>query len=91
MLGVGAVLPFSSVSGGEQPLEEAAQREAADTASPQTMSKPHGRAPGVGESAPRAASWTGCFVAAATAIFIFFATMARSPRKCPSIGGQPRF
>ena len=81
MLGVGAVA-FSSVSGGEQARwKEAAQREGRryGVAADYVEARMDGRQ-AVGESAPSRGILDWLLVAAATAIFIFFATMARVPQ-----------
>ncbi len=81
MLGVGAVA-FSSVSGGEQTRwKEAAQREGRryGVAADYVEARMDGRQ-AVGESAPSRGILDWLLVAAATAIFIFFATMARVPQ-----------
>lgn len=81
MLGVGAVA-FSSVSGGEQARwKEAAQREGRryGVAADYVEARMDGRQ-AAGESAPSRSILDWLLVAAATGIFIFFATMARVPQ-----------
>src|SRR6266436_1437169 len=81
MLGVGAVA-FSSVSGGEQARwKEAAQREGRryGVAADYVEARMDGRQ-AAGESAPSRSILDWLLVAAATTIFIFFATMARVPQ-----------
>lgn len=81
MLGVGAVA-FSSVSGGEQARwKEAAQREGRryGVAADYVEARMDGRQ-AAGESAPSHTVWDWLLVAVASAIFVFFAAMARIPQ-----------
>src|SRR5882672_10668067 len=81
MLGVGAVA-FSSVSGGEQAhWKEAAQREGRryGVAPDYVEARMDGRQ-AAGESAPSRTVWDWLLVAVASAIFVFFAAMARIPQ-----------
>ena len=81
MLGVGAVA-FSSVSGGEQARwKEAAQREGRryGVAADYVEARMDGRQ-AAGESAPSRTVWDWLLVAVASAIFVFFAAMARIPQ-----------
>ena len=81
MLGVGAVA-FSSASGEEQThWKEAAQREGRryGVAAEYVEARMDGRQ-AAGESAPRRTVWDWLLVAAATAIFVFFASMVRVPQ-----------
>jgi drug/metabolite transporter (DMT)-like permease len=81
MLGIAAVA-FSSVSGGEQARwKEAAHREGRryNVAADYVEARMDGRQ-AAGEFAPSRTIWDWLLVAAATAIFIFFATMARVPQ-----------
>jgi drug/metabolite transporter (DMT)-like permease len=80
MLGVGAVA-FSSASGQEQSRwKEAAQREGRryGVAADYVEARMDGRQ-AAGESAPSRTVWDWLLVAAATAIFVVFASMARVP------------
>jgi len=90
MLGVGAVA-FSSVSGGEQARwKEAAQREGRryGVAADYVEARMDGRQ-AAGESAPSRSILDWLLVAAATGIFIFFATMARVPQMSIHWGRGP--
>ena len=81
MLGVGAVA-FSSVSGGEQARwKEAAQREGRryGVAADYVEARMDGRQ-AAGEAAPSRTVWDWLLVAVASAIFVFFAAMARIPQ-----------
>jgi len=81
MLGVGAVA-FSSASGEEQTRwKEAAQREGRryGVASDYVEARMDGRR-AAGESAPTRTVWDWLLVAAATAVFVVFAAMARVPQ-----------
>src|SRR5262249_49533464 len=81
MLGVGAVA-FSSAPGEEQTRwKEAAPREGRRyaVAAEYVEARMDGRHP-AGESAPSRTVWDWLLVAAATAIFVLFASMARVPQ-----------